>query len=109
MNYISLQKREIIYIITKSLNQYPIIKPQTSDEMQPIKNYENSTAVFDDVLLSKQDSNIDLFFTKGRHNNIDINYISPSYFHLPKNAFRNNYIISNLFLKKSKGHHNFYF
>ena len=42
------------------------------------------------MLLSKQESNIDLFFTGGRHNNIDIYYISQRYFHLPKNTIRNN-------------------
>ena len=51
----------------KSLNQYPNIKAQASDEIQALENYENSTVVFDDMLLSKQESNIDLFFTGGRH------------------------------------------
>ena len=72
LNHILLQKQEPIFIITKSLNQYPNIKAQTSDENQPLKQYENSTVVFDDMLLSKQESNIDLLFTRGRHQNIDI-------------------------------------
>ena len=38
MNYIPLQKQEPIYI-TKSLNQYPNIKAETSDEIQPLENY----------------------------------------------------------------------
>ena len=97
MNHILFQKQEPIFIITKSLNQYPKIKAQTSDEIQPLENYENSTVVFDDMLLSKQESNIDLFFTRGRHNNIDIYYISQSYFHLPKNTIRNNSNIIILF------------
>ena len=59
-------------MITKSLKQYPNIKAQTSDEIEPLENYENSTPVFDDMLLPKQESNIDLFFTRGRHQNIDI-------------------------------------
>ena len=90
MNHILHQKQEPIFIITKSLNQYPNIKAQTSDAIQPLNGYENSTVVFDDMLLSKQESNIDLFFTRGRHNNIDIYYISQSYFHLRKNTIRNN-------------------
>ena len=85
MNYILQQKQEPIFLITKSLNQYPKIKAQTSDEIHPLEHYENSTVVFDDMLLSKQESNIDLFFTRGRHNNIDICYIPQSYFHLQKN------------------------
>ena len=87
MNYILLQKQEPIFIMTKSLNQYPNIKAQTSDEIQPLEIYENSIVVFDDMLLSKQASNIDCFFTRGRCNNIDIYYISQSYFHLAKKEF----------------------
>ena len=78
MNKFLLQKQEPIFINTQSLNQYPNIKIQTPDEIQPLANYENSTVVFDDMLLSKQESNIDLFFTRGRHNNIDIYYICQS-------------------------------
>ena len=52
MNHILIQKQEPIFIITKSLNQYPKIKAQTSEEIQPIEHYENSTVVFDDMLLS---------------------------------------------------------
>ena len=96
MNYILLQKQEPIYIITKSLNQYPNIKSQTSDEIQPLENYENSIAVSDHMLLSKQATKlICCFFKKGRHNIIDIYYISQSYFRLPINTNRNN---SNLFI-----------
>ena len=95
INHILHQKQEPIFIITKSLNQYPKIKAQTSDEIQPLEHYENSTVVFDDMLLSKQESNIDLFFTRGRHNNIDIYYIPQSHFHLPKNTIRIN---SNIFI-----------
>ena len=97
MNHILFQKQEPIFIITKSLNQYANIKAQTSDEIQPLNEYENSVVVFDDMLLSKPESNIDLFFTRGRHNNIDTYYISQSYFHLPKNAIRNNSNIIILF------------
>ena len=90
MNHILHQKQEPILIITKSLNQYPNIKAQTSDEIQALNKYQNSIVVFDDLLLSKQESNIDLFFTRGRHNNIDTYHISQSYFLLPKNTIRNN-------------------
>ena len=61
MNYILLQKQEPIFIITKSLNQYPNIKARTSDDIQPLVNYENSIVFFDDMLLSKQESKIILF------------------------------------------------
>ena len=59
MNFSLLQKQETIFIITKSLNQYPNIEAQTSVV------YENSCVVFDDMLLWKQKRNIDLFFTRG--------------------------------------------
>ena len=91
MNRILFRKQEPIFIITKSLNQYPNIKAQTSDEIEPLEKYENSPVGFDDMLLSKQKSNIDLFFTRGRHNITDIFYISQSYFHLPKKTNRNNF------------------
>ena len=64
MNYILLQKQYPVYEITKSLNQYPNIKAQTSVEIQPLEKYENSTVVFNDMLLSKQESQLDLFFTR---------------------------------------------
>ena len=72
MNYNPFQKHEPTFIIAKSLNQYPNIKAQTSDEIQPSENYENSTVLFNDLLLSKQKSNIDLFSTRGRHNIINV-------------------------------------
>ena len=80
MNYFLHQKQEPIFIITNSLNQYPNIEAQTSDEIQPLETFESSIVVYDDMLLSKQESNIDLFFSRGRHNNIDTNYISQNYF-----------------------------
>ena len=97
MNHILHQKQEPIFLITKSINQYPNIKAQTSDENQPLNEYENSVVVFDDILLSKQESNNDLFFTRGRHNNIVIHYLSQSYFYLPKNTIRINSNIIILF------------
>ena len=62
MNHILLRKRKPNLITTKSLNQCPNIKAQLSDEIQL---YENSTVVFDDMLLSKQESKVDLFSTRG--------------------------------------------
>ena len=90
LNHFLLQKQEPIFINTKSSNQYPNIKAQTSDKIQSLNEYEKSTVVFDDILLSKQESNIDLFFTRGRQNKNDIYYTSQSFFHLPKNTIRKN-------------------
>ena len=84
MNHILLRKQEPVSSVRKSLNRYANIKAQTSDEIQPLEKYENSIVVFDDMLLSRQESNIDLFFTKQRHNNRDIYYTSRGFFRLPK-------------------------
>ena len=51
-HYKLLQKQEPVFIIKKSLNQYPNIKAATSDENEQIENYENSIVVFDYMLLS---------------------------------------------------------
>ena len=84
-----------IYIITKSPpEQYSnskikIIK-EISDEIKPLNEYENAVIVFDDVLGSSNRKYIDQFFIRGRQNNLDIYYLSQSYFDLPKRTIRNN-------------------
>ena len=40
------------------------IKIEIADEIQPVENYESSTVVFDDKLLSKQASNSEFVFTR---------------------------------------------
>ena len=97
MNHILYQKQETIFVITKSINQCPNINNQTSYEIEPLEKYENSTVDFDDMLLSKQESNIKTFFTRGRLDNFDIYYISQGYFHLTKITIRNNSNIIILF------------
>ena len=97
MIYILIQKQEPIFIITKSLDQYPNIKAQTPGELQPLANYEKSTIAFDDMLLSKQENNNDRFFTRGRHINIDMYYLSQSYFHLPEHTIHKKPFINILF------------
>ena len=62
MNHILLRKQEPISKFTKWENPYPNTKSKTSDEIQTSNEYENSTVVFDDMLLSKQEKDIDLFF-----------------------------------------------
>ena len=64
MSNVLHQKEEPLFLITISLNRYPNIKAQTSDEIQPLEIYENSVVVFDDKLVSKQESNMNPFFTK---------------------------------------------
>ena len=77
-----------IHIITRSPNQYPNYK--TSNEIKPINKYKGSVVIFDDMLGAKNSSQIDEFFTRGRHEDLDVYYISQSYFPLPRQSIRNN-------------------
>ena len=77
-----------IYIITRSPNQYPNHK--TSNEIKPINKYKGSVVIFDDMLGAKNSSQIDEFFTRGRHEDLDVYYITQSYFGLPRQSIRNN-------------------
>ena len=83
-----------IYIITKSPpEQYTNSKvkiKEISDEIKPLNEYENGIIVFDDILGSSKSRFIDQFFIRGRHNNLDIYYLSQSYFDLPKKTIRTN-------------------
>ena len=69
-----------IYIITKSPpEQYSNSKlkiKEKSDENKPLNEYENSIIVFDDILGSSNSRLIDQFFIRGRHNNLEIYYLS---------------------------------
>ena len=84
-----------IHIITRSPNQYPSYK--TSTEIKPINKYKGSVVIFDDMLGAKNSSQIDEFFTRGRHEDLDVYYISQSYFALPRQSIRNNSDILILF------------
>ena len=77
-----------IHIITRSPNQYPNYK--TSNEIMPINKYKGSIVIFDDMLGARNSSQMDEFFTRGRHEDLDVYYISQSYFGLPRQSIRNN-------------------
>ena len=77
-----------IHIITRSANQYPNYK--TSTDIKPINKYKGSVVFFDDMLGANNSSQIDEFFTRGRHEDLDVHYISQSYFALPRQSFGNN-------------------
>ena len=83
-----------IYIITKSPpEQYTNSKikiKEITDEIKPLNEYENGVIVFDDILGSSNSRFIEQFFIRGRHNNLDIYYLSQSYFDLPRRTIRNN-------------------
>ena len=77
-----------IHIITRSPNQYPNYK--TSNEIKPINKYKGSVVIFDDMLGARNSSQLDEFFTRGRHEDLDVYYISQSDFGLPRQSSRNN-------------------
>ena len=83
-----------IYIITKSPpEQYTNSKikiKEISDEIKLLNEYENGIIVFDDILGSSNSRFVDQFYIRGRHNNLNIYYLSQSYFGLPKRTIRNN-------------------
>ena len=107
--YILLQKQEQIILITKSLNQNPNIEAQTSDEIQPLENYENSTIVLMICCYQNRQAPLIYFLQDGVtiklkftiftiFNNIEIS--QP--FSLAKNKIRNNSNI-NIFLNNLYG------
>ena len=81
-------EKRSINIITRSPNQYPNYK--TSNEIKPINQYKGSVVIFDDILGARNSSQIDEFFTRGRHEDLYVYYISQSYFALPRQSIRNN-------------------
>ena len=83
-----ISNKRPIHITTRSPNQYPIYKIST--EIKPINKYKGSVVVFDDMLGAKNSSQKDDYFTRGRHEDLDVYYISQSYFGLPRQSIRNN-------------------
>ena len=83
-----------IFIITKSApeqcSKSKIKIKEISDEIKPPNEYENAVIIFDDALGSSNSKYIDQFFIRGRHNNLDIYYLSQSYFDFSKRTIRNN-------------------
>ena len=79
-----------VYIVSKTEDQYPLKYKNQSTEIEPLEHYEDANLIFDDMLGSKQARDIDQFFCRGRHHNINIFYISQSWYALPKNTIRNN-------------------
>ena len=77
-----------IHILTRSPNQYPNYR--INNETKPINKYKGSIVIFDDMLGARNCCQIDEFFTRGRHEDLDVYYISQSYFALPTQSIWNN-------------------
>ena len=82
-------KKRPILIITRSPNQYPNYK--TSTEIKPINKYKRSVVIFDDMLGAQNSSQKNDFYTRGRHEDLEVYYISQSYFALPRQSIRNHF------------------
>ena len=93
-----------IKIITRSPNQYP--NYTTSHEIATIDESKDCVVIFDDMLDSNQ-KEVSPFFTRGRHKNIDVYYLSQRYFELPL-IIRDNSNIIILFKQTAKTVQNLY-
>ena len=94
-------KEKQIHIITRSPGHYSEaalwntnteledISVDEDLEDRTIQDFQNCCVVFDDMLDTSQKLT-DPFFTRGRHNDLDVYYLSQSYFDLPKRTIRNN-------------------
>ena len=71
-------------------NQYPNYK--ISNEIKPINKYKGAVVIFEDMLGAENSSQIDEFFMRGRHEDLDVYFISQSHFALPRQSIRNNSI-----------------
>ena len=69
-------------------NQYSNYK--TTIVNKPIDKVKGSVVLFDDMLGARNRSQLDEFFTRGRHKNLGIYCISQSYFGLTRQSIRNN-------------------
>ena len=76
------------YILTRSPKQYINtegalrIDIENVSVEEDLEDFQNCCVVFDDMLDSNQKL-IDPIFTRGRHNDLDVHYLSQSYFNLP--------------------------
>ena len=77
-----------IYKLTRSPNQNPNYK--TSKEIKRINKYKRSVVIFDDMLGTRNCSQKDEFSTRGRHDDLDVYFISQSFFALPRQSIRTN-------------------
>ena len=59
-----------IHKITRSPNQYPNYK--TTIGIKLINKYKGSVVIFDEKLGARNSSPIDAFFTRGRHEDLDV-------------------------------------
>ena len=66
-----------IHMRTRPPNQYPNCK--TSTHIKPIDKYKEAVVIFDDMLGDRNSSQIDEFFSRGRHERLSVYYNSQSF------------------------------
>ena len=71
-----------IHIKTRSLVRCPNYKTTTDNEH--IDKYKESVVIFDHMSGAQNNSQINEFYSRGRHEDLEVYYISQSYFALPK-------------------------
>ena len=64
--------------LTRSPNQYPNYK--TDVEIESIDKYTGSVVIFDEMLGARNSYQLHEVFTAERHEEVDVFYISQSYF-----------------------------
>ena len=87
-----IPNRDVFIITNTALEQYFNSKMKIEEigkEIKPLTESENGVIVFYDNLGSSNSRYIDQFFIRRRPNNLDIYYLSQSYFDLPKRPIRN--------------------
>ena len=106
-------KEKQIHIITRSPGLYSEAALRNTNteiedisvdedlEDRTIQDFQKCCVVFDDMLDTSQKI-LDPFCTRGRHNDLDVYYLSQSYFDLPKRTIRNNSNIIILFQQTLK-------
>jgi hypothetical protein len=98
-------KFENVYIYSKTLHQpkyvmleeilskvddVNLFKFQENDSvLPPEKALPNSVFIFDDIIMESQ-SIVRSYFSRGRHNQIDVCYLAQSYSRVPKQLIRDN-------------------
>ena len=91
-----------IVIITRSPEQYENSEYCIEENINDLEEYKNKIVVFDDMLDHKQ-KEIEPFFTRRRHKDIDVYHLSQIYFVLPLQTIRNNSNIIILFKQTKNG------
>ena len=76
------------HIIIRSPNQYPNCKP--TNDTKPIDKNKGWSIFFDDILATRNSSQVDKIFTNGKHDSFRVYYTNQSCFGLPRQNIRNN-------------------